>query len=89
LDNSNTLALAFYAEVLIDQQKWNQAEQNIKQALAQDDSLMDVHRIYAYVLETLGQYNLAISEYDKAIAIEPNFTFLYLRAGANYRALLN
>ena len=87
LDNSNTLALAFYAEVLIDQQKWNQAEQNIKQALAQDDSLMDVHRIYAYVLETLGQYNLAISEYDKAIAIEPNFTFLYLRAGANYRRL--
>ena len=27
LDNSNTLALAFYAEVLLDQQKWSQAEQ--------------------------------------------------------------
>jgi tetratricopeptide (TPR) repeat protein len=39
------------------------------------------------VLETLGQYNLAITEYDKAIAIEPNFTFLHLRAGANYRRL--
>ena len=87
LDNSNTLALAYYAEILIDQQKWNQAEQNIKQALAQNDSLMDVHRVYAFVLETLGQYNLAITEYDKAIAIEPNFTFLYLRAGANYRRL--
>jgi tetratricopeptide (TPR) repeat protein len=46
-----------------------------------------VHRINAYLLETLGQYNLAITEYDKAIAIEPNFTFLYLRAGANYRRL--
>jgi len=87
LDNANTLALAFYAEVLLDQQKWSQAEQNITQAIQQDDSLMDVHRVYAYVLETLGQYNLAISEYDKAIAIEPNFTFLYLRAGANYRRL--
>src|ERR1044071_7658969 len=48
---------------------------------------MAVHRVAANVLETLGQYNLAITEYDKAIAIEPNFTFLHLRAGANYRRL--
>jgi tetratricopeptide (TPR) repeat protein len=48
---------------------------------------MDVHRVNAALLETLGDYNLAISEYDKAIAIEPNFTFLYQRAGANYRVL--
>jgi tetratricopeptide (TPR) repeat protein len=87
LDNTNPLALAYYAEVLIDQQKWDQAELIIKQALAIDDSTMDVHRVYAYVLETLGQYNLAITEYDKAIVIAPNFTFLYRRAGANYRTL--
>jgi len=89
LDNSNTLALAYYAEILVDQQKWNQAELIIKQALAREDAdgLMDVHRVNAYVLETLAQYNLAITEYDKAITIEPNFTFLYLRAGANYRTL--
>jgi tetratricopeptide (TPR) repeat protein len=89
LDNSNTLALAFYAEVLLDQQKWTQAESNIKQALEHEDAnqWMDVYRVNAYVLETLGQYNLAITEYEKAIAIEPNFTFLYLRAGANYRRL--
>ena len=88
-DNTNTLALAYYAEILLDQQKWNEAEQNINQALAREDAdqIMDVHRVNAAVLETLGQYNLAISEYDKAIAIEPNFTFLYLRAGANYRRL--
>ena len=88
-DNTNTLALAYYAEVLLDQNKWNEAEQNINQALAREDAdqIMDVHRVNAAVLETLGQYNLAISEYDKAIAIEPNFTFLYLRAGANYRRL--
>lgn len=89
LDNTNTLALAYYAEVLLDQQKWGQAEENLNLALARPDSdqLMDVHRINAYLLETLGQYNLAITEYDKAIEIEPNFTFLYLRAGANYRRL--
>jgi len=87
LDGKNTLALAFYAEVLLDQQKWDQAQLNIEQALAHDDTLMDVHRVHAAVLETFGQYNLAITAWDKAIAIEPNFTFLYLRAGANYRRL--
>ncbi|MFZ5912240.1 MAG: tetratricopeptide repeat protein [Chloroflexota bacterium] len=87
LDNTNTLALAFYAEILVDQQKWTQAEENILQALERDPSLMDVHRVYAYVLESLGQYNQAIQEYDIAISITPNMTFLYLRAGANYRRL--
>ncbi len=87
LDNQNTLALAYYAEILVDEQKWNQAEQYITQAVEQDDTLMDVHRVYAYVLESFGQYNQAIQEYDKALAISPNLTFLYLRAGANYRRL--
>jgi len=89
LDNKNTLALAYYAEILVDQQKWNQAELIIKQALERPDASqwMDVYRVNAYVLETLGQYNLAIAEYEKATAIEPNFTFLYLRIGANYRRL--
>ncbi|MBL8051334.1 MAG: tetratricopeptide repeat protein [Anaerolineales bacterium] len=87
LDNSNTLALAFYAEVLVDQQQWTQALNQIQQALAQDSSLMDVHRVHAYVLESLGEYALAIEAYDRAIAISPNLTFLYLRAGAGYRRL--
>jgi tetratricopeptide (TPR) repeat protein len=87
LDSSNTLAMAYYAEILVDEQKWTQAEQYIKQAVDRDPSLMDVHRVYAYVLEAEGEYNLAIQEYDKAIAITPKLTFLYLRAGANYRQL--
>lgn len=89
LDNQNTLALVFYAEILIDQQKWTQGQQYMEQALQREDAatLMDVHRVYAYLLETLGQYNQAIEEYDKAIALTPNMTFLYLRAGANYRRL--
>jgi len=89
LDNTNTLALAYYAEILVDEGKWNQAEIMINQALERPDAgqWMDVYRVNAYVLETLGQYNLAIAEYEKAIAIEPNFTFLYLRIGANYRRL--
>ena len=89
LDSTNPLALAYFAEILVDQQKWNQAEIIIQQALELPEAArwMDVYRVNAYVLETLGQYNLAISEYEKAIAIEPNFTFFYSRIGANYRRL--
>ena len=87
LDPNNALVLAFYAEILVDQQKWTQAEQYIQQALNSDSSQMDVHRVHAYVLESLGEYSLAIDAYDRAIAIAPNLTFLYLRAGANYRRL--
>lgn len=87
LDSNNTLALVFYAEILVDQQKWNQGEQYIDKALARNEEMMDLHRVYAYVLEATGRYSQAIEEYDKAIAITPNLTFLYLRAGANYRIL--
>ena len=87
LDNRNTLARAFYAEILVDQQKWTAAQQNIDQALEEDSSLMDVHRVHAYVLESLGEYSLAIEAYNRAIEITPNLTFLYQYAGANYRRL--
>ena len=87
LDSTNTLALAFYAEILTDGQNLDQAQAFIEQAVQIDPSLMDVHRVYAYVLESTGQYRKAIEEYDKAIAINPNLTFLMVRAGAIYRHL--
>jgi tetratricopeptide (TPR) repeat protein len=87
LDNQNTLALAYYAEILTDQQKWLQAEQYARQALQTDPTLMDVHRINAYVQETLGNYGEAIREYKKAVEITPNLTFLYISIGTNYRTL--
>ena len=87
LDNQNDLALAYYAEILVDQQKWIQAEQNISQALERAPDLMDVHRINGYVQESLGNYTQAIAEYAEAIRINPNLTFIYLRIGANYRRL--
>jgi len=87
LDNQNTLALAYYAEILLDQQKWSQANQYITQALERDPSLMDVHRVNAIVLETFRDYNGAIQEYEKAAEITPNLTFLYISIGSNYRFL--
>jgi tetratricopeptide (TPR) repeat protein len=87
LDSTNTLALAYYAEILVDQFKWNQAQQYIEQAVSRDPGLMDVHRIQAYTYETLGEYNLAIQEYKKAIEIMPNYTYLYIAVGRIYRHL--
>jgi len=95
LDPDDPLTLAYYAEVLTDQQKWAQAldlaERAVVQAEAQSDAMgdtrMDVYRVYATVLESIGLYLRAIEEYEKAAAITPNLTFLYLRIGANYRQL--
>lgn len=87
LDAQNVLALAYNAEIWIDQQKLAQADKLIQQALNLGDDQMDVHRIYAYLLESESAYSQAIAEYDKAILITPNLTFLYLSAGANYRRL--
>lgn len=88
-DNTNALALAYYAELLIDQQKYSQAQQYITQALERDDSLMDVHRVNGNVQEASANYTQAIEEYKKAIAITPNLNFLYMSLGANYRKLAN
>ncbi len=87
LDHENALGLAFYAEVLLDQQNWTQAEQYAAQAVALSPDLMDTHRVYATVLESVGQYNSAIKEYLKAAEINPNLTFLYVYIGRNYLSL--
>ena len=87
IDNTNTLALAYYAEVLVSQKKWNQAYQYIQQAVERDPNLMDVHRILAFTYETLGEYNLSIQSYNRAIEIMPNYTYLYIAVGRIYRHL--
>jgi len=85
LDPQNALALAYYAEILADEQKWTQAEKYAVQAIALGPDLMDTHRVYGYVLETLGKYNAAIQQYQEAVRINPNMTFLYIRIGQNFR----
>jgi tetratricopeptide (TPR) repeat protein len=87
LNHENALSLAFYAEVLLDQQNWTQAEQYASQAVALEPDSMDAHRVYATVLESVGQYNSAIKEYLKAAEINPNLTFLYVYIGRNYTSL--
>ncbi len=91
LEPGNPLALAFAAEVLIDQQSFAQAidlaSQAVSRADPRDPYSMDIHRVFGTVLESNGQYRLAIEEYSVAAAVAPNFTYLYLLIGANYRRL--
>jgi tetratricopeptide (TPR) repeat protein len=87
LDSENALALAFFAEILVDQQKWQQAEQTIQEAASIDANSMDLQRVYGYVLESLSQYRLAIEKYQEAARIAPNLTFLYIFIGRNFLTL--
>jgi tetratricopeptide (TPR) repeat protein len=87
LASHNALALSYNAEGLIDQLKYEQAFQNIRQALERGPDLMDVHRVDGYVLETSQEYEAAIEEYKKAVEITPNFTPLLIQIGTNYRTL--
>jgi len=88
LDNNNQLAKAYYAEILMDQFKYEQANDYISQARQNGgENLMDVCRIQAYINEMFRDYNLAIEWYKKASDIAPNLTFLYNRIGVLYRYL--
>ncbi|MCL4562373.1 MAG: tetratricopeptide repeat protein [Chloroflexi bacterium] len=86
-DQNNALALAFFAEVQVDQAKWLQAQKTIQQALDRDPNSMDVRRVNGYVLEWLGEYEQSVAEYEKAAEITPNLTFLYIQIGIGYRNL--
>jgi tetratricopeptide (TPR) repeat protein len=87
LDPNNAMALAYYAEVLVNQQKWSQADQYIKQAEELGKDSMDVQRVYGYVHESQGYYRAAIEKYREAAKINPNLTFLYIFIGRNFLAL--
>lgn len=87
LDPGNPLALSYYAEVLVDQQKWSQALDAAQHATSLAPSSLDAHRVQGYVLESNGNYEQAIQAYQRAIAINPHLGFLYILVGANYRRL--
>ncbi|MFQ5944474.1 MAG: tetratricopeptide repeat protein [Anaerolineales bacterium] len=87
LQPDSALALAYEAEVDVDQRRYAEAADTIQTALGLNSSSMDVHRVHGTVLESNGFYEDAIQAYDRATRINPNLTFLYLRMGANYRRL--
>ncbi len=88
LDSQNALAIAYRAEIFMDQLRYKEALDYAERALAIDPSSMDVHRVYGYVMESMGNsYAQAIEAYKAAAEINPNLTFLYISIGVNYRQL--
>ncbi|MBI3158702.1 MAG: hypothetical protein HYZ26_03760 [Chloroflexi bacterium] len=87
LDSSNALAIAYRAEVLMDQGQFEQARQLAELAVSLEPNLMDTHRVFAYILESTGFYSRAIEEYLAAAELAPNYTYLYIKVGQNYRQL--
>jgi tetratricopeptide (TPR) repeat protein len=94
LETNFSLANAYRAEILVDQGNLAQAADLSEAALAtaleqgiDTAFLMDIHRVRATVFENQGWYNSAIEEYLEAAKINPNLTIIYLKIGANYRAL--
>jgi tetratricopeptide (TPR) repeat protein len=83
------LAAAFRAEVLVDQQRFVEAQDLVVEALKQAPDSMDVHRVAGTVWQSTALYRQSIDEYLLAAAINPNLTFLYIQIGANYRVLQN
>ena len=85
LDPNDPLAVAFDAELWVDQERFEPAIARAEDAIALDQTSMDIYRVYGTVLESNGRYDDAIAAYEKAVEINPNLTFLYLRIGANHR----
>lgn len=86
LDETNVLAQVFYAEIMIDQSRWDMAQSAIQRALAADPDLWDAHRVNAQFLENQAYYMESIEELKKAVELAPNMTFLYIKLGQAYRS---
>lgn len=87
LDSGNALALAYRAEALMDQGQFEQARTLAELAVTLEPNSMDTHRVFAFILESTGFYSRAIQEYLAAAEVMPNYTYLYIKIGQNYRQL--
>jgi tetratricopeptide (TPR) repeat protein len=77
---------SYLAEALVDLQRWDQAMEAINKALALEPSNPDILRDYGYVLESLGDYASARTQYEAALQISPNAPHLKLSLAYAYRA---
>ncbi len=98
---NSALAQAYQAEVQVDQGNYLTAFNSAKSAVDQieggtaalsgsgstDLDAIDAYWVFGIVSENNGDYRGAIATYQKAVNINPNLTFLYLRLGTNYRKL--
>ena len=78
-------AYAYLAEAYADAGRWFEATDAAQTAVRLDDRSVDAHRNYGYVLESQGNYWMAVEEYEKALEIHPNLAYIHITLGRNYR----
>ncbi len=94
IDPTYALTYAYQTEVLVDQinngedklDTLEKATECSRQAISLGNQLMETHRARGLLLEITGNYDEAITEFQIAIAINPNVSDLYLALGRAYRA---
>jgi tetratricopeptide (TPR) repeat protein len=86
IDENYALGHSYLAEILIDLDLPEQANESIQKAIAlTPEGNVDVLRDYAYVLENQGLYNDAALQYEQAIALNPRLPYLRLSLARAYR----
>lgn len=85
LDNTYAEGQSYYAEAQLDVERWDQALETIEYALELAPNNVHVRRDYAYILESLADYEGASTQYEAALAIEPNYPFLKMALARTYR----
>ena len=85
LDETDILAQVYFAEIMIDVQRWDQAQSAISDALQRAPGLWEAHRVNGLFLENQGYYLDAIQSFEEAVKLAPNMTFLYIKLGQSYR----
>ncbi len=94
LNPNLALTYAYQTEVLVEQinngeerlDTLAQATDYSRQAVSLGNTLMETHRARGFLLEITGNYQEAVTEFQIAIAINPNIADLYLALGRAYRA---
>jgi tetratricopeptide (TPR) repeat protein len=95
LDPNNALAHAVYAEILVDAYysgtgTFEGLEKAVEESrIARDlaPEALETRRIRGIILEATTNYPEAVSEFEAAIAINPNIANLHMLLGTNYRIL--
>ncbi|MGB9913416.1 MAG: tetratricopeptide repeat protein, partial [Candidatus Kapaibacteriota bacterium] len=85
LEPDNTEANAFLINIYQLENKQNEAIEFAKTLIAKDPKNKLYHAIYGDILLQLGKYDDAITEYEKALAIDPNYDLAIRNCAAAYK----
>jgi tetratricopeptide (TPR) repeat protein len=90
LDPKNAIAHAYYVEILVDSESFDNIPKAIdesKVALGLDPNALETRRARGYLLAATANYEEAIQMYKSAIEVNPNISMLHMELGQNLRIM--